>query len=246
MLLVGALAFLALGGGALFVLMLLSQREHPRERPAPRNARPVVEVAPRVEPAVPTPAPVALEAPAAIPVETGLAPEHGSLPGRWGLTRAPVAIVVWNDFQCPYCRRLDQSLMALHDRYPTQVEVYHRDLPLAFHPEARGAAIAARCAGEQGAYWPMHDLLFANPASLGVEGLLSWANALDLSVLTFDTCRDSPAAARAVDEDVAAAQALGVRGTPTTFVNGRRLDGAQPVDQFVEAIEAELASGRAY
>jgi protein-disulfide isomerase len=228
--------------------MLLSQRERSHEPPEHRNARPAMVVEPRPEVEVgppqapPAAEPLAVEVPIPIPSIQGTAPDRGSLPGRWGLSQAPVTIVVFDDFQCPYCARLDGTLRALHERYPTQVEVYQRDYPLEFHQQARGAHIAARCAGQQGAFWAMHDLLFANQHSLDAEGLRRWANALDLDMAAYDVCLDSPSVAWEVEADVAAAQALGVLGTPTCYINGQRLDGAQPQAVFESAIDAALAS----
>jgi predicted DsbA family dithiol-disulfide isomerase len=168
----------------------------------------------------------------------GGAPDTGSLPGRWGNPYAPLRLVVFNDFECPFCSRLEATFEQLHERYGDRIEVWFRDYPLAMHQHARGAHMAARCAHDQGRFWAMHDLLFANQRALGTEDLLSYAAQLGLDGAAFERCLLQEHHAVEIDRDIAAAKATGVTGTPATFVNGTLVSGAQPVDAFIEIIEA--------
>lgn len=177
------------------------------------------------------------------PVEVqavGTQPDTGGLPGRYGNPYARVRLVVFNDFECPFCSKLEPTFEALHERYPTQLEVYFRDYPLTMHAHARGAHMAARCAHDQGRFWAMHDLLFANQRALTSEDLVGYAARLNLDIASFERCLNAEHHAVEVDRDIAAAKAAGVSGTPATFVNGTLLSGARPLDSFVEAIEAAL------
>ncbi len=168
----------------------------------------------------------------------GGAVHKGSLPGRWGNPHARIQMVVYNDFECPYCSRVDATFTELHTRYGSDIELWFRDYPLAFHKNARSAHLAARCAHDQGHFWAMHDLIFANQRAMTTEDLAGYAAELDLDPARFDSCLQLEHHAAAVDADIAAAKAAGVTGTPTTFVNGNLVRGATSVDKFVEAIEA--------
>ena len=167
-------------------------------------------------------------------------PTSGTLPGRLGNPYARVKLVVFNDFECPYCSKLEASLSALEERYPSQIEIHFRDFPLTMHKQARGAHMAARCAHDQGRFWAMHDLLFANQRALEAEHLLGYAAELGLQTASFERCLTEAHHAVAIDADIAAGQAAGVKGTPATFVNDTLISGARPVEDFVAAIEAAL------
>lgn len=158
-----------------------------------------------------------------------------------GPSDAPVTIIEFSDFQCPYCLRVRPTLESLLARYPEQVRLFYRHLPLPGHPRARPAAIASVCAERQGRFWTYHDLLFDNQGALSDADLRSYAEQLELDLALFDACLSSPEAAARIDEDLAAAEALGVSGTPAFFVNGVPLKGAQPESGFVTLIEEELA-----
>jgi protein-disulfide isomerase len=119
-----------------------------------------------------------------------------------------------------------------------------KDFPLPNHPEAQKAAEAARCAGEQGRYWEMHDRIFANQASMEVPALKQHALTLKLDAAKFDQCLDGGKYAAAVKEGVTQGEALGVQSTPTLFVNGRPILGAQSYEYFVTVIDEELARTR--
>ena len=118
----------------------------------------------------------------------------------------------------------------------------YKDFPLAMHPNAQKAAEAARCAGEQDKYWEYHDVLFANTRALEVANLKKFAAEMQLDTARFDACLDSGTYAAQVRKDVAEGQRVGVSGTPTFFINGRFLSGAQPLAAFQEIIDEVLAA----
>jgi protein-disulfide isomerase len=159
-----------------------------------------------------------------------------------GPADAPVTIVEFSDFQCPYCKTFrDQTLNALLEEYGDQVRFVFRDFPLnQIHPYAQKAAEAAECANEQGKYWEMHDLLFANSPNLGVDALKGFAEQLGLDTEQFNECLDSGRYADEVTADLQEGMSYGVSGTPTFFINGVRLVGAQPLANFQAIIDQEL------
>jgi protein-disulfide isomerase len=158
-----------------------------------------------------------------------------------GNPNAPVMIVEFSDFQCPFCRRVQPTLMALLKRYEGQVALSYRDYPLSeIHPEAQMAAEAARCAGDQGKFWEYHDVLFTQSA-FSRESLNANAQSLGLEMKAFHACLESGKHRAAVLEDFKAAQQAGVSGTPAFFINGVFLDGAQPQGEFEKIIDSELA-----
>jgi protein-disulfide isomerase len=158
-----------------------------------------------------------------------------------GPADAPVTIVEFSDFQCPYCGRFAPALKNTLRKYPTQVRLVFRNLPLAsLHAQAVKAAEAAVCARDQGKFWEMHDLLFAEQKSLGVDALKEKATRLGLDSKTFDDCLDSGKSENAIKTDMAAADQLGITGTPTSFVNGRYLNGAVSENDLSAVIDDEL------
>lgn len=161
-----------------------------------------------------------------------------------GPSEAPVTLIAFSDFQCPYCARVEPTLAQLLQRYPKELRVVFRDFPLPMHKEAAKAAEAGGCADEQGQFWPMHERLFANPKALGVDDLKRHAAELGLNAEGFAGCLDSGRRAAEVQADIQAGVAAGVTGTPAFFLNGRFLNGAQPIQAFVEAIEDELQRPR--
>jgi len=151
---------------------------------------------------------------------------------------APVTIVEFSDFDCPFCKRVQGTLAAVLERYPDQVRLVYRHLPLeSIHPRARPTAEAAVCAEEQDAFWDFHDLAFASEEPMSDEALRATAEALELD----RACLADGRAAEIVQRDLQAARALGVDSTPAFFVNGIRLSGAQQPDAFARLIEQELA-----
>jgi len=156
---------------------------------------------------------------------------------------APVTIVEWSDFECPFCARFfEQALPSIEEEYikTGKVKLVYRDFPLSFHTNAQKAAEAAECAGEQGKYWEMHDLLFAQGVQGGVAGFKQYAKTLGLNTAKFDTCLDSGAMAGEVQQDMADGAAVGIQGTPGFIVNGKLVSGAQPFAVFKQVIDAEL------
>jgi protein-disulfide isomerase len=121
------------------------------------------------------------------------------------------------------------------------VRIVFKDFPLPNHTQAPKAAEAAHCAGEQGKYWEMHDRIFANQASMAVPALKQHAAGLGLNTTTFDQCLDSGKFAGIIEEDVKLGETLGVQSTPTIYINGRPILGAQPYDVFQSVIDEELA-----
>jgi predicted DsbA family dithiol-disulfide isomerase len=163
-----------------------------------------------------------------------------SNPSRGGGPDAPVILVEYTDFQCPFCIRVQPTLDTVVSRYGDNVRHVFKHLPLAMHAEARLAAEASMCAGEQGKFWELHDWLFANSKNLSRETILEQARALELDEEIFTACLDDETYAAAVQQDMIEAQGLGISGTPGFLVNGRILRGAQPLDAFVEVINDEL------
>ena len=169
-----------------------------------------------------------------VPVELAQAPVRGN-------PKASVTLVEFSDFQCPYCHRVRPTMTRLREMYGDRVRFAFRHYPLDFHPQAQKAGEAAACAGEQGKFWEMHDLLWASPAKLQVEDLKAHAQSLGLVAKDFDGCLDSGRFASLVESDFKAGQEYGVSGTPAFFVNGRPLVGAQPFEAFQQVIDDELA-----
>jgi protein-disulfide isomerase len=158
-----------------------------------------------------------------------------------GTERAPVTIVKFEDFQCPYCKTVQLTYQELLKRYNGKVRLVHKDLPLdAIHPQARQAAEAARCAGDQGKFWEYHDILYTNSPKAGIDELKSYAKEVGLNSASFDQCFTSGKYKGLVQKDLAEGAQLGLTGTPTFFINGREMSGAQPVEAFATIIDEEL------
>jgi protein-disulfide isomerase len=149
----------------------------------------------------------------------------GDAPVR-GSRNAPVMIVEFADYQCPYCQQMHPELKILQQELAGKVAVAFKDFPLAMHANAEKAAEAARCAGEQGKYWDFHDTLFHNSDNLEVAQIKQYARDLKLNQANFEACLDSGKEAAAVQKDQAQGKQLGVRATPSFFFNGRLFTGA--------------------
>jgi protein-disulfide isomerase len=160
-----------------------------------------------------------------------------------GNPKAPVMIVEFSDFQCPYCRQVTTTLKSVLAKHPDQVALAFRDLPLtAIHPLAQGAAEASRCALEQNKFWEYHDLLFADQAALEKNGLLSKAQILKLDEKQFDACLSGGKYKAQVEQDAQDGRRVGLSGTPGFFINGVFLSGAQPESAFETLIKEQLAA----
>jgi protein-disulfide isomerase len=172
-----------------------------------------------------------------------------------GDNNARVALIEYADFECPYCGEYERKAFPqiLSDYIQTgKVKYFYRDLPLPMHARALPAARAARCAGEQGKYWEMHDSLFAKQNALSVPALLDRAQTLGLDTAKFTECQSSEKYTADIQKSVSDAQKMGIDGTPTFFLGvvepsgdvtiEKRLQGAAPFDVFKTEIDALLAS----
>jgi len=155
---------------------------------------------------------------------------------------APVQIVSFTDFQCPFCKRGAEVITQVLQNYPGKVRIIHQDYPLPFHSNAVMAANAAHCAGEQNQFWAYHDLLFANQNALDKESLKKYAAGLTLDTAAFNACLDSARYQKVIDRSLADGRRYGVQGTPGYFINGRPIRGALPYESFREIIDEELSS----
>jgi protein-disulfide isomerase len=155
---------------------------------------------------------------------------------------APIEVVEFSDFQCPFCQRANPTVDQVLKTYGDRIHFVYRHFPLPIHPNARQAAEAAACAGEQGRFWQFHDQLFANPAKLADADLKAHAVTAGLDASKFNACVDGHQSKAEVDKDLAEGNAAGVTGTPAFFINGRSLEGAQPFDAFKRVIDEELAA----
>jgi protein-disulfide isomerase len=160
-----------------------------------------------------------------------------------GPENAPITIIEFSDYQCPYCQvwyqQVYQELLA---SYPDKIRFVYRDLPLPMHPEAIPAAEAAECAGEQGAYWKYHDALFSQQYGLNRTAYEQYAVDLGLDTKAFATCIDSHKYKSEIQADASDAARVGISGTPSFVVNGRILVGALPIADFKAVIDEELAA----
>jgi protein-disulfide isomerase len=157
-----------------------------------------------------------------------------------GASNAPIEMIEFSDFQCPFCQRANPTVQQVLNTYGDRIRFVYRHYPLPNHPNARPAAEAASCAGEQGKFWPYHDRLFANPSKLSAGDLKQAAAELGLDTAKFNACVDSHKEQAKVEADVRAGEDAGVDGTPAFFINGRMISGAQPFDVFKKVIDEEL------
>jgi protein-disulfide isomerase len=183
----------------------------------------------------PTP-PKAPPAPAASAARVPIRPDD---PAR-GPASAKVTIALFSDFQCPFCARVEPTLRKLEEAFPGQLRIVWKHRPLPFHQHARPAAEAAEAAREQGKFWEMHDRLFANHSSLSPSLFESAARDLGLDLPRFKKALAAHAGARRIDEDGALAASVGASGTPTLFIDCRRVAGAYPFETFKPIVEEEL------
>ena len=167
-------------------------------------------------------------------VDGGNGPESGP-------KDAKVTIIEFSDFECPYCSRASKMLERLKELYPNKIRVIFRDFPLSQHTKARGAALAAHCAQEQGKFWPYHDLLFTNAPALAEADLKKYAATVGLDAKAFDSCLSSDRPEAAVKENEAAGKKLALDGTPGLFMNGMKLMGVLPLPLMQALVDKELS-----
>jgi protein-disulfide isomerase len=159
-----------------------------------------------------------------------------------GNSNAVVTLVEFSDFQCPFCQRAAPTLKQLHEKYGDKIRIVWKDFPLTqIHPQAFKAAEAGHCAADQGKFWEYHDKLFAGQQALQPDSLKEYATGLGLDAEKFNGCLEASNHAERVRESVAAGTRLGVNSTPTMFINGRKMEGAQPFDALAAVIDEELA-----
>ena len=168
----------------------------------------------------------------------------GNAPAR-GPKNAPITVVLFSDFQCPFCGRVEPAISELEKAYPGKVRVAWKNFPLSFHNNAKPAAESALAANEQGKFWQMHEILFKNQQALTAADLEKYAKDIGLDMGRFKAAMDSHKFAAQVEADTKQGSSLGVEGTPAAFVNGQLISGAQPVDAFKKIVDAELKKGGA-
>jgi protein-disulfide isomerase len=166
-------------------------------------------------------------------VDIGKAPTRGN-------QNAAVTIVEWSDFQCPFCNRVSPTLAQIRQEYGERVRFAFKHMPLSIHPQAAGAHAASEAAHRQDKFWEMHDLIFENQRDLSVETLEGYASKLGLDMDQYRRDIEAKDVAKRISEDMAQAQKLGVTGTPSFFINGKYLSGAQPFANFKRVIDEAL------
>lgn len=161
-----------------------------------------------------------------------------------GPEEAWVTIVEVSDFQCPFCNRVQSTLDQIQERYGDDVRLVFKHNPLPFHNRAMPAAIASECAHDQGKFWEMHDKLFANQRQLSDSNLEKFAKEIGLNVKQWKKCYEADKHKNDIVKDQRRAASLGARGTPSFFINGRYLSGAQPFPSFQNVIDEELKKAK--
>ncbi len=156
-----------------------------------------------------------------------------------GDKNAPVTIVEFSDFQCPYCSRLQPTLNQVLEAYPKDVKLVFKDFPLSFHKQAKNAAKAARAAGEQGKYWEMHDLIFEKYSTVNEAMFKEFAGKLNLDMNKFNADFSSTKYDKLIEQDINLGRAAGVSGTPSLFLNGKRMQ-RRSFEDFKTAIDEIL------
>jgi protein-disulfide isomerase len=168
------------------------------------------------------------------PVKPGDAPSKGP-------ANAALTMIVFSDFQCPFCKRIEPTLAELQKHYGKKLRVVWKNYPLPFHPNAAPAAEAALAADAQGKFWPMHDKLFANSDALDRASLEKYAGELGLDLARFKADLDAERYKARIEADTKEGTEVGVNGTPAVFINGRKIAGAYPLETFRAVADEELA-----
>lgn len=158
-----------------------------------------------------------------------------------GNFKAPVTLVEFSDFQCPYCGSFHPTVKQVLQTYGDKVRLVYKHFPLPFHPFAQKGAEASECASEQGKFWEMHDVMFEHQDLLSFDQLKKWAREIGLNGSKFDSCLDSGKFASKVQADLQEGESKGITGTPGTFVNGQLVSGAVPFASLKQIIDQALA-----
>jgi protein-disulfide isomerase len=166
----------------------------------------------------------------------------------WGSRSAPVTVVIFSDFQCPFCSRVEESINKLKDKYgKDKLRVVWKNNPLPFHPNATPAAVASEAVfrlGGSAAFWKFHDAAFNNQKDLSPDKYVQWATEAGVDSAKFKDMITKPEVKAKVDADMAVGKSVGVTGTPASFINGVFLSGAQPLDKFTELVDQQLAAAK--
>jgi protein-disulfide isomerase len=178
------------------------------------------------------------------PVVISLEPPRLAVSAAKGATKgqpnAPIEMIEFSDFQCPFCQRAHATVEQVLATYGDRIRFVYRHYPVQGHAAAKPAAEASECAKEQGKFWPFHDRLFANTSKLGDADLKAHAAAVGVDTATFNACVDSHKYRSVVEADARDGDAVGVNGTPAFYINGRMISGAQPFEVFKKLIDDEL------
>jgi protein-disulfide isomerase len=159
--------------------------------------------------------------------------------------QCPITVVEYSEYQCPFCLKVIPTTTKLLEEYKGKVRWIVRDFPLGFHDRARPAAVAAKCAAEQGKYWEMYHELFENQRALSDENLKSYGKKIGLNESKYQTCLSKPEKQLAlIEKNYSTGEKLGVTGTPAFFINGRRVSGALPYESFKQIFEEEMAKSK--
>ncbi|MFO0597511.1 MAG: thioredoxin domain-containing protein [Myxococcaceae bacterium] len=204
--------------------------------------KPSADAPAAMAPAVPgAPAVAGAPRPSAPPADTSVYKvplDESPIKGPAG---ALVTVVEFSDYQCPFCSRAHNTILELEKQYEGKLRVAMKQHPLDFHPNAKPAALAALAAGEQGKYWEMHNKIFANQQNLDAATFEGYARDLGLNVEKWKSDQQLPKFQAQINKDTALAMQLGATGTPAFFINGKKISGAQPIDNFKRVIDEELA-----
>jgi len=153
---------------------------------------------------------------------------------------APITIIEISDYQCPYSKKGNSTLRKVFEKYPGKIKLVFKNMPLGFHKNAQKAAEAAECAGDQGKFWEMHDMLFENQKNLEISELKNYAKNLGLDTVKFNQCLDSGKFKEKIDAQIKEVKDFGITGTPGFFINDRFLGGAYPLEEFTKLIDEML------
>ena len=161
---------------------------------------------------------------------------------RFGSATAPIQIVEFSDFQCPYCKKGADTVKDVESKYGDKVSIVFRNYPLPMHKYAHRAAEAGYCAGDQGKFWEFYDTMFSNQGKFEDDALVGYATTDGMDGDKFKACLTGDMHKADVDRDIKDGDKAGMSGTPGFYINGRMLEGAQPIEQFSQVIDEELAS----